>query len=257
MTEKSLTDFMSDKEPRWPVRWWKAGAVLAHNIGPHGTVPDAADYVAMDDGSIWARSGDKWVPHRGSDPLAVEVQRKSKTAVGDVNSNERGAGARDNGTKAPMHYLPMRTLVRMAEGYLEVYALGGDKDGEQRIEHLIEVVDQVARFQEGDGDAMINAVKALVPEDFEGAARVLEAGAKKYAPWNWLKGMPWSVFYGCIWRHAMPMFANAQSIDPETSCLHWHHLVCNVVMLEQLSRSYPEGDDRPDPKFFGADNASA
>lgn len=109
-------------------------------------------------------------------------------SIGDVNSAEKGSGARFNDGKPAMELIPLCTL--------------------------------------------------------EGEARVWAYGAKKYAAWNWAKGMPWSVPLGCLLRH-LSAFQRGEDIDPESGLPHLDHIACNVRMLKLFSLNYPEGDDRP------------
>jgi hypothetical protein len=78
----------------------------------------------------------------------------------------------------------------------------------------------------------------------ESTARVLEHGSVKYAPWNWAKGMPWSVPYDCALRHLAAWF-RGEDTDPETGESPLAHVVCNLLMLLQYEQHFREGDDRP------------
>jgi hypothetical protein len=78
----------------------------------------------------------------------------------------------------------------------------------------------------------------------EGEARVWDYGRRKYAEWNWAKGMPWSVPMGCILRH-LSAWQRGEDIDPESGLPHLDHISCNVRMLQLYARTYPDGDDRP------------
>lgn len=78
----------------------------------------------------------------------------------------------------------------------------------------------------------------------EGEARVWQYGARKYAQWNWAKGMPWSVPFACVMRH-LAAFQRGEELDPESGEHHLDHVMCNVRMLRYYLTEYPEGDDRP------------
>ena len=108
--------------------------------------------------------------------------------VGDVNSNEKGSGARYNDDKTDWSLLPM---------------------------HLL-----------------------------EGTVRVWMYGAKKYAAWNWAKGMAWTVPYACALRHLYAWYRGEEN-DPESGQSHLDHVICNILMLKHFTESYHEGDDRP------------
>jgi hypothetical protein len=86
---------------------------------------------------------------------------------------------------------------------------------------------------------------SLIPlVTLEDEARVWEYGKRKYAAWNWAKGMPWSVPFACIQRH-MAAWQRGEDNDPESGLPHMAHVACNVRMLLLYSKNYQEGDDRP------------
>ena len=78
----------------------------------------------------------------------------------------------------------------------------------------------------------------------EDEARVWAYGKKKYAAWNWAKGMDWSVPYACAMRH-LAAWQRGEDIDLESGQSHLAHAMCNLRMLTLYSRTYTEGDDRP------------
>lgn len=109
-------------------------------------------------------------------------------AVGDVNSNEAGSGARYNAGKPAFELVPLIA--------------------------------------------------------FEACAQVFDYGRKKYAqPWNWAKGMPWSVPLGCLLRHISAWQAG-ENTDAESGLPHLAHAMANLVMLTTYARTFPQGDDR-------------
>jgi hypothetical protein len=75
-------------------------------------------------------------------------------------------------------------------------------------------------------------------------AAVFDYGRKKYATWNWAKGMPWSVPMACAVRHCLAILRGEEN-DPESGLPHRGHVACNLVMLAQYEHTYLEGDDRP------------
>lgn len=109
-------------------------------------------------------------------------------SIGDVNSNEKGSGARYNSGKPDLSLIPLCTL--------------------------------------------------------EDEARVWEYGKKKYAAWNWTKGMPWSVPFACLLRH-LSAWQRGEECDEESGLPHLAHAHCNLRMLTLYSRTFKEGDDRP------------
>jgi hypothetical protein len=97
-----------------------------------------------------------------------------------------------------------------------------------------------ARYNDGKPDWSLMPTHLL-----EEVVRVWMYGAKKYAAWNWAKGMPWSVPYACIIRHLYAWWWKGERNDPESGCSHLAHVICNLMMLMHYELHYPEGDDRP------------
>jgi len=100
-----------------------------------------------------------------------------------------------------------------------------------------------ARFNNGKPDFSLIPLVTLEDE-----ARVWEYGKKKYAAWNWAKGMPWSVPFACAVRH-LSAWQRGEDLDPESGLPHLAHVACNIRMLTLYSKTYPEGDDRPKGKI--------
>jgi hypothetical protein len=109
-------------------------------------------------------------------------------SVGDVNSDDKGSGARYISGKVDFSLLPLCTL--------------------------------------------------------EDECRVWEYGKRKYAAWNWAKGMPWSVAFACMMRH-MSAWQRGEENDQESGLPHIAHAMCNLRMLTLYAKTYTEGDDRP------------
>lgn len=72
---------------------------------------------------------------------------------------------------------------------------------------------------------------------------VLEYGEKKYAKWNWTRGMNWSHCYASMMRH-LEAWYRGEDIDPESGLPHLGHVMANVLFLTHYANTYPEGDDR-------------
>ena len=152
--------------------------------------------------------------------------------VGDINSNTKGSGARLNAGKAPLDLIPVsvwRSKWRTA--------MAQSVDGEQ-------LTDIMYALEAWQGGAYNPFNSLLAFNDLEGACRVFEYGAKKYAAWNWAKGMAWSVPLGCALRH-MQAVLDGEFIDDESGLPHLDHVLCNIIMLDFFEDTYPEGDDRP------------
>lgn len=95
------------------------------------------------------------------------------------------------------------------------------------------------RFNEGK--TRHDLVPAYAQEQY---ARVLTAGAAKYADRNWEKGMEWSKVLSSMKRHILA-FERGEDFDPETGLLHMAHVMCNAAFMTEYYKIYPQGDDRP------------
>jgi hypothetical protein len=78
---------------------------------------------------------------------------------------------------------------------------------------------------------------------FEPMVRVLEFGAKKYAPNNWKKGMPITEIYDSLMRHMIALMSGEDN-DPESGLPHIGHIQCNVMFMAHVLKNHPEFDDR-------------
>lgn len=158
--------------------------------------------------------------------------------IGDITSNERGSGARFNSGKAPLDLVPLR-LIAVAFGETMLHP------------NVINALDCVGRFQTtGDRlhlDRAMSALRNYWPQ----CARVFDYGRRKYAAWNWAKGMPWSAPVACIGRHALAIL-QGEARDVESGELHEAHILCNLVMLATYVDTFPEGNDLPPPELFAA-----
>ena len=126
-----------------------------------------------------------------TDSLGFEIPQKD-IGIGDVNSKEKGSGARYNSGKPDYSLIPFYTLADEAQVWMY--------------------------------------------------------GQRKYAAWNWTKGMPWSVPFACAMRHLAAWQAGEQC-DQESGLPHLAHAMCNLRMLTLYAKTYPEGDDRPKDIF--------
>lgn len=159
-------------------------------------------------------------------------------SIGDVNSTERGSGARYNDGKPDYSLIPLPVLSEV------IYKAGGVS--------LSAVLAHVGGFQlryktATDVRHLVNAISALEqldPDVWNNCARVFDFGRAKYADWNWRKGFKWSVPLACIGRHAMSVY-KGELLDTDSGLPHTGHILCNIVMLMDFIDSYPEGDDRP------------
>lgn len=160
--------------------------------------------------------------------------------IGDINSDAKGSGARYNNGKPPFELIPFTILANTFD-----IAHGASEAG-RALETLGAF--QARSSYDGDRNALIDVINILGGDDLYDAwvecSRVFDYGRKKYAEWNWAKGMPWSVPLACAARHLIAMIRGEQ-IDPESGLSHRGHVLCNVVMLLVYLDAYAEGDDRP------------
>lgn len=155
-------------------------------------------------------------------------------SVGDVNSPERGSGARFNDGKLDLTLLPPWAWQELADRK--------DDTGSFRLCFGREL-EYLIGFWEGEDDDIYHALDGLTDDDFEAAARVFAYGARKYAPWNWAKGMHWSIPMACYLRHMI--LVDPDSEDGESGISHRGHAVCNLIMLSHFAQLCPDLDDRP------------
>ena len=184
---------------------------------------------------------------------------KDATGVGDVNSDVKGSGARFNNGKPAMELLPLRVVAKVFEEAEIKRCVKQNKEYTPTPE--IESLFYLADFQEGNDDAIFSAIEVLgdLQETLDECASVFDYGKRKYAEWNWAKGMKWSIPLACATRHLKAMI-KGEWIDPVeekgSGLPHRGHVMCNLMMLGTYINTYREGDDRPVKwlAFRGQDN---
>ncbi len=82
---------------------------------------------------------------------------------------------------------------------------------------------KAARFNEGKPQWSYVHFKSLEP-----MVRVLEFGAKKYAPKNWMKPMDTMKILESMQRHLAALF-DGEEVDSETGISHIGHIQCNAM----------------------------
>lgn len=169
-----------------------------------------------------------------------------------MNSTERGSGARFNAGKPKFSLLPLDVVTNFLDETAPSWntssgelVCGSDDNYYAQL-----VVSYLGEWQAGNDKALTQALVAACHgnpsfAELEHATRVIEYGAKKYAPWNWAKGMAWSIPLECAVRHARAIFERGELIDDESKQLHRGHIQCNLLFLLTYTRVFPEGDDRP------------
>ena len=151
--------------------------------------------------------------------------------VGDINSTERGSGARFNDGKPDLSLIPPICL-----------PYSGDPV------HLSLLSSLYNFMYLGDGYLLVNQsspYRKLMYKHYADCANVFSYGAKKYAPHNWVKGMKWSVPIACILRHAHKLWVEGEENDPESGLPHVGHILCNLVMLDYYTQHYDDLNDLP------------
>lgn len=76
--------------------------------------------------------------------------------------------------------------------------------------------------------------------------QVLEAGAIKYAPENWKKGLHEQETLESTMRHLVALF-NGEYRDPETGLPHWAHIMCNMMFFSFHHRHKSFTTERNNP----------
>lgn len=175
--------------------------------------------------------------------------------LGDIESNERGSGARYNDGKIPYELISWSPMALA----LDIRPTREEPLGVPHKSHVRWALVLLGEFQSGGGvDSLAGVLHQVshaagmsMPELYAETARVLEYGKRKYAEFNWAKGMSWQSVIACAARHLLGtpdvpgMWDDPKGLDPESGLMHAGHVACNVMFLLQFMRSYPEGDDRP------------
>ena len=68
-----------------------------------------------------------------------------------------------------------------------------------------------------------------------GTCAVLTVGAKKYAAWNWSKGIQFMRVYGALLRHLFE-WVRGNELDEETGLPHLDHAACCLMFLQHYSK---------------------
>lgn len=155
-------------------------------------------------------------------------------SVGDVTSSARGSGARFNDGKPDLSLIPISIIAE--------YLAGKNCALPHPELRVVLAMCCLADWQEYGDTRYLYAALNELKDPLVAAAHVFEYGAKKYAAWNWAKGMPWSVPVACAGRHALAVI-NGELNDVESGRPHEGHMACNIIMLAHFARYFPEGND--------------
>lgn len=156
-------------------------------------------------------------------------------SVGDINSSAAGSGARYNSGKPDLSLIPAWIVADVALRAREQQTIAAEPDY-----RAWQALYGLAEWQQGRRELL--DVLTRLDRPLRTAARVFTYGAKKYAAWNWIKGMKWSVPLACAQRHALAMM-DGEELDPESGEPHEGHLACNIIMLMQFEETFEEGND--------------
>lgn len=168
-------------------------------------------------------------------PAYDQYPQDARVAVGDLESDAKGSGARKNAGKPRLDLIPVSIWRAIWCGYDDTYS-----------EDVAALLSALTKWQEGETHALFGWLQQSArPWMIAEGVKVLEFGIAKYKAWNWAKGMAWSVCVGCILRHCQKIIEDGQDIDDDSGHLHWGHIVANVIFLVYYRDHYPEGDDRP------------
>lgn len=163
--------------------------------------------------------------------------------IGDVNGTEPGSGARFNEGKLRVDLLPLSVVIDALNGPVPCAEASRSPEG---IQYLL------GRWQDtGDADYLVTAFRYSCGASkywsfqcLKDCIAVLEYGSKKYASWNWARGMPWSVSYACALRH-LDALIRLEEYDPESGYKHMGHVAANILFLLVYVKRYPELNDMP------------
>lgn len=165
--------------------------------------------------------------------------------IGDVHSDVKGSGARYNTGKAPLDLIPLSLLAAFYTFDMpdseSVEALSSRKLTPDQLA-AVKALDALGIFQAREGNLL--PVMLELGDSWDECAQVFDYGRKKYAAWNWAKGMAWSVPIACAARH-LAAIIRGENTDPESGLSHRGHVMCNLVMLATYEATFAEGDDRP------------
>jgi hypothetical protein len=179
----------------------------------------------------------------------VDLTGQDRTVVvGDLDSDERGSGARMNADKPKVDMIPVRCWLelfkRRANTLIDVHGFTPEETG-----RTLTAIQALGEFQEqrASGAELLASMPASW---YDMAVEVFEYGAKKYKLWNWLKGQQWSVPMACAIRHMQAIFIKGELRDPESGLTHIGHFMCNIIMLATFYDTFPEGNDLPREEYF-------
>lgn len=105
----------------------------------------------------------------------------------------------------------------------------------------VRYTDPTTGAQKGHKDAQLGDVDPVALIEL---AKVAGYGGKKYAQYNYIKGMPYSWSYNALQRHLMAYWSG-EDIDPESGLPHLAHAAWHCLALLSYLERGTGTDDRP------------
>ena len=100
------------------------------------------------------------------------------------------------------------------------------------------------RYNNGKPKWSLVPQSALLP-----MIEVLEFGATKYEPFNWMKGLSVKEICESLKRH-LDSFMEGEDNDKESELSHIGHIQCNALFLAWMMENRPDLDNRIDFKQY-------
>lgn len=199
---------------------------------------DRSEYWCESEGGALAKADCEVVQDTAASANQKTQPQVSLSQVGNIDSSEKGSGARYNSGKPDYSLL----LLSDFADYLHLTTVCMQK--------YIHIISTLGEFQKTHSPAyLFDILESLTLEDTEEATHVFTYGAKKYKAWNWAKGFNWSIPLACAVRHTMAII-NGEEVDAESGRKHIGHVVCNLFMLIHCIKYYKEGNDLPPKELF-------
>lgn len=104
----------------------------------------------------------------------------------------------------------------------------------------VRVVDPKTGGAKGDKPCRIDLIP---PEVLWTLGLVYGMGAKKYEPYNWLRGYKWSLSIAALFRHLVA-FVKGEYLDDESGLPHLAHCAWHCATLMEFNRLRKGTDDR-------------
>jgi len=170
---------------------------------------------------------------------------------GERRDFDTGAKRDIDHNKPRFDLIPMTVIRRVTENYLpgtfprsndnhiddyvksRILNLGfgwGETANDDCLIALTHVVFDIISQQEKDSPLRVEnqvsgGLHLITPGTYRRLANHYGGGAQKYDPWNWAKGMPFSVFHASLMRHIFAV------VDDMTDEDHWSAIFFNAACI--------------------------